>query len=149
MPNIAISQGQGVMGLTAQESLGASEREGLNKLFEPLGKIYWLPEEKFEALGVLAGSGPAFVFVMIEAMVEAGIALGFSAQQAQEMSCQTIQGALALLEKTGQHPGALKWQVTSPKGTTIAGIRALENKGLRSAILETFLATYARATQMH
>lgn len=145
MPNLAIMHGEGVVGLTAPESMLPSEREALNTLFKPLGKTYWLAEDKIEALGALAGSGPAFIFVIIEAMVEAGIAMGLSAKQAQEMSAQTMAGALALLDKTGQHPGELKWQVTSPKGTTIEGIRALESKGLRSAIIETFLATYERS----
>jgi pyrroline-5-carboxylate reductase len=96
----------------------------------------------------LTGSGPAFFFVMIEAMIDAGIAMGFSAIDARDLIHQMLQGSLTLLEKTSKHPGELKWQITSPQGTTIAGLKKLEESALRGGIMNTFLAAYDRANQL-
>lgn len=148
MPNLPIIYGEGVIGLSVNDHLKEIEKDHLMAIFKPLGTIYWLPEEKFEALTALAGSGPAFFFVMVEAMVDAGIAMGFNSKDAQGVVYQMLQGSLTLLEKTRKHPGELKWQVTSPKGTTISGLRVLEEHALRGAIINTFLATYNRAKDM-
>lgn len=148
MPNLALIYGEGVIGLCADETIKVEDKEKLTKTFEPLGKVYWLPEDKIDALTALAGSGPAFFFAIVEAMVDAGIAMGFTAQEAQGIVYQMLQGSLTLLEKTRQHPGELKWQVASPQGTTIAGIKRLEEQALRGTIINTFLATYDRAKQL-
>ena len=77
MPNLALIYGEGVIGLCADETIKVEDKENLTKTFEPLGKVYWLPEDKIDALTALAGSGPAFFFAIVEAMVDAGIAMGF------------------------------------------------------------------------
>lgn len=148
MPNLPLIYGEGVIGLSLDKELGNEDKEPLTKLFEPLGKIYWLPEEKIDALTALAGSGPAFFFVLIEAMIDAGIAMGFSASDAREITCQMLKGSLTLLEETKKHPGELKWQITSPQGTTIAGLKRLEELALRGGIINTFLATYDHAKKL-
>lgn len=140
MPNLPLVCGEGVIGLSASQQI-----DTLTQLFEPLGKIYWLPEEKIDALTALAGSGPAFFFAMLEAMIDAGIAMGFSASDAQNITCQMIKGSLTLLEQSSKHPGELKWQISSPQGTTIAGLQRLEELALRGGIMNTFLAAYNRA----
>lgn len=148
MPNLALIYGQGVIALASESNLPGKEKDSLTSIFECLGKITWLPESKIDALSSLAGSGPAFFFIIIEAMIDAGVAMGFTAKDAQGLVQQMLQGSLTLLDKTGKHPGELKWQVTSPGGTTIAGIKKLEENALRSAIIETFLATYERAKEL-
>lgn len=148
MPNLAVIYGEGVIGLSSDKDLSSDIRESLTRLFQPLGKIHWLPEEKINALTALAGSGPAFIFVIIEAIIDAGIAMGLSVEDAKALSYQMLRGCLELLEKTAKHPGELKWQITSPQGTTIAGIKKMEALGVRGAIIDTFLAAYERANKL-
>jgi len=144
MPNLPLIYGEGVIGLSLSKKMKNEDKEHLTKIFESLGKIYWLSEEKIDALTALAGSGPAFFFVMIEAMIDAGIAMGFSASDAQSLIYQMLKGSLTLLEQTSKHPGELKWQIASPQGTTIAGLKRLEELALRGGIMNTFLAAYDR-----
>lgn len=145
MPNLPLKCGEGVIGLSSSETLVKEEQEHVKKIFDPLGKLYWLEEAKMNALTSLAGSGPAFFFTMVEAMIDAGIAMGFSAAEAQDLTYQMLKGSLILLEQTAQHPGELKWQIASPQGTTIAGLKRLEELALRGGIINTFLAAYDRA----
>lgn len=148
MPNLPLIYGEGVIGLSVSKERENEDKEHLTKIFESLGKIYWLSEEKIDALTALAGSGPAFFFVMIEAMIDAGIAMGFSASDAQSLIYQMLRGSLTLLEQTSKHPGELKWQIASPQGTTIAGLKRLEEVALRGGIMNTFLAAYDRANKL-
>jgi pyrroline-5-carboxylate reductase len=148
MPNLALIYGKGVIGLSSDKNMPQEDKENLTKTFELLGKIYWLAEDKINALTALTGSGPAFFFVMVEAMVDAGIAMGFTASNAQDLIYQMLQGSLTLLEKSSKHPGELKWQITSPQGTTIAGLKTLEELAIRGGIMNTFLSAYDRANEL-
>lgn len=148
MPNLALIYGEGVIGLSSDHTLSEANRTQLNHIFQPLGKIHWLPEDKINALTALTGSGPAFVFVMVESMVDAAISMGFSLADAKALVHQMLIGSLSLLENTSKHPGELKWQITSPQGTTIAGLKILEESALRGAIINTFLAAYDRAIEI-
>lgn len=148
MPNLPLVCGEGVVGLSASKKIKNEDKEHLTKTFASLGKIYWLPEEKMDALTALTGSGPAFFFAMVEAMIDAGIAMGFTAKDAQGLTYQMLRGSLTLLEQTSKHPGELKWQITSPQGTTIAGLKRLEELAVRGGIMNTFLAAYDRAHQL-
>ena len=148
MPNLALIYGEGVIGLSSDENIPQKNKEDLTKAFELLGKIHWLSEDKINALTALTGSGPAFFFVMVEAMVDAGIAMGFTAHTAQDLIYQMLQGSLTLLEKTSKHPGELKWQIASPQGTTIAGLKTLEELAIRGGIMNTFLSAYDRANKL-
>jgi pyrroline-5-carboxylate reductase len=149
MPNIALVYGQAVVGLTAQEKLPNEIREGVDELLKPLGLTIWIPEDKMDSIASLTGSGPAFVFLMIEAMVEAGIQMGFSSQISLELVLKMLEGSIALLRESGKHPGQLKWEVCSPGGTTIVGLAEMERKGVRSGIIDTFLATQLQAKKLH
>jgi len=149
MPNIAIVYGKGVIGLADIPDLKPKQRQMIEMLCKPLGTFYWIAEDKIDALTALTGSGPAFVFVMIEAMVEAAIALGFNAAQGQELVYQMLQGSLTMLQETKRHPADLKWSVASPEGTTIAGLHKMEEEKVRHGIIQAFLAAKARADQMH
>jgi pyrroline-5-carboxylate reductase len=148
MPNLPLIYGEGVIGLSSAETIKEEEKKQISKIFELLGVIYWLPEEKINALSSLTGSGPAFFYLMMEAMIESGIAMGFTAVDAQKLVAQMVRGSLTLLEKSCKHPGALKWQITSPQGTTIAGLKKMEEAAVRSGIINTFLATYERANAL-
>jgi len=148
MPNLALLYGEGVNGLSSDENLPLKLKEELKNTFEVLGKVFWLTEDKINALTALTASGPAFFFAMVEAMVDAGIAMGFTAVDSQALIYQMLQGSLTLLEKTSKHPGELKWQVASPRGTTIAGLKRLEELAVRGGIMNTFLAAYDRANQL-
>lgn len=148
MPNLALIHGKGVIGLCSEEKLKQEERDLLTKTFETLGKTYWIPEEKMDALTALAGSGPAFFFTMVEAMIDAGIAMGFTAIDARELVYHMLEGSLALLGETHKHPGELRWQIASPQGTTIAGLRKLEELALRGSIINTFLAAYEHGCKL-
>lgn len=145
MPNLPLIYGEGVIGLSLSKEIKNEDKDHLIKIFESLGKIHWLSEDKINALTALTGSGPAFFFVMVEAMIDAGIAMGFSASDAQSLIYQMLRGSLTLLEQTSKHPGELKWQIASPQGTTIAGLKRLEELALRGGIMNTFLAAYDRA----
>jgi pyrroline-5-carboxylate reductase len=148
MPNLALRYGMGVIGLVDSPDLSIELKKELQDLLSPLGLIYWLKENLIDSLTSLTGSGPAFVLTLIEAMIEAGIAMGFQAQDAQELILQMLQGTLTLLQKTGKHPAELKWHIASPGGTTIAGLRALEKGNVRSGILETFLAAHQKSREL-
>lgn len=147
MPNMAVISGESTIGLCTDAPLSDKEISEFNALFGTLGKITWLTEDRFNAYTALTGSGIAFVFALVEAMVEAGITMGFNATESQELVEQTIRGGLSLLDYTKEHPAALKWKVTSPAGTTIAGLRKFEEHGVRAGILNTFLGAYDRAIE--
>lgn len=146
MPNLALKTGKAVIGVSED---GASDEQKIKieTILSPLGKSYWIPESKFDALTALTGSGPAFVLVMIEAMVEAGIGLGFSHKQSLELVMQMLEGTLSLLRE-GKHPAEIKWQIATPGGTTIEGLKKLEDKGLRIAVMEAFHAAAEKAKRM-
>lgn len=148
MPNLALIHGEGIIGLSHHGKISKEVLDNLTNTFELLGKVYWLQEDKIDAITSLAGSGPAFIFTMIEAMIDAGIAMGFNVKEAQGIVFQMIKGSLTLLEKSNKHPGELKWQIASPEGTTIAGLKKLEEQSLRSGIIHTFLAAYERSKQL-
>lgn len=147
MPNIALLCGQGMIALCCEKS-DRGIIEQIESLFEPLGKTMWLPESKFDAFTALAGSGPAFIFALTEAIIDAGIAMGFQAKEAQAISYQMLRGSVELMESTAKHPGELKWLVTSPAGTTIAGLIAFEEQAVRHGIIKTFLATYSKTLSL-
>lgn len=148
MPNLAAIFGKGVIGLVENKDLSAKMKKNVEKMCEELGSVYWLPEDKIDALTALTGSGPAFTFVIIESMVDAAIAMGFGPEEAQKFILEMLEGSIDILRTTDKHPAQLKWQVTSPAGTTIAGIKKMEEAGVRQGIINTFLATYQRAKEL-
>lgn len=148
MPNIAVEYGQGVVGLVEDSSMDSDTKEQLSSAFSTLGLILWLKEDKIDALTALAGSGPAFIFILIEAMIDAGIALGMTSTDAKHIVLHTLLGAVSMMQHTGKHPGELRWQVSSPAGTTIAGTISLEDANIRAGIIHTFLATHAKTLEL-
>lgn len=145
MPNIACFYGQGVVSLVESITLSEKHRKYAENIFSGLGMTSWIPESQVDALTALTGSGPAFLFVLIESMVDAGVSMGLKFSEAQDLVLQTIIGAATIVKETGKHPGELKWQVSSPGGTTIAGLREMEDRAVRSGMMEAILAAYRRA----
>lgn len=148
MPNIAVVCGESMSAFCSEPQERDSIEKQLGHRLDLLGKSIWLPENKIDAFTALAGSGPAFLFALTEAMIDAGIAMGFSARESQEIIYQMIHGSTALMKASGAHPAELKWQVASPAGTTIAGLVAFEENALRSGIIKTFLAAHQRTKEM-
>src|SRR5579862_484273 len=148
MPNLAVEYGKGVTGFAESPRIDTELKQRLTSAFAPLGLNLWLPEQKMDALTALASSGLAFNLIFIEAMIDAGIALGFTSADAKQIVAHTLAGTLSMLEATGKHPGELRWQVSSPGGTTIAGTIALEQANVRAGIIKTLLAAYQKAVDL-
>jgi pyrroline-5-carboxylate reductase len=128
----------------------ASEQHLLHaqELFAPLGKVIRIPEYQQDAATALSGSGPAYVFYLVEAMVDAGVLLGLPRRTALEMVTQTVYGAATMLRDSGEHPVILRDAVTSPAGTTIAAVRELEKHGVRAAFLAAIEAARDRGREL-
>ena len=117
-------------------------------LLSPVGKVLRIPESQQDAATALSGSGPAYLYFMVEAMVDAGILLGVPRANALEMVTQAVYGAATMLRKTGEHPVILREAVTSPAGTTISAIRELENHAVRAAFLAAIESARDRSREL-
>lgn len=149
MPNLAISVGCGLIGMASNDNLSEKTKENISLLLEPLGTTKWIEEVKMDAFTALASSGPAFIFAIVESVIEAGIGMGFNAKDSQEIVYQMMLGSLKLLEETQLEPGELKRQIASPKGTTIAGLQKFEEHAIRGNLINTFFAAYERSKEMN
>jgi len=118
------------------------------ELLRPVGKVLRIPESQQDAATALSGSGPAYVYFLVEAMVDAGILLGMPRQNALEMVKQAVYGAATMLKDSGEHPVLLREAVTSPGGTTISAIRELERHGVRAAVLAAIEAARDRGREL-
>jgi len=118
------------------------------ELFRPLGRTIVLPESQQDAVTALSGSGPAYFYLLVEAMTDAGILLGLPRQVAHDLIVQTAIGSAIMLRESGEHPVKLREAVTSPAGTTINAIRELENHGVRAALLAALEAARDRAREI-
>ncbi len=127
----------------AEEHLALTE-----ELLRPVGKVIRVPESQLDAVTALSGSGPAYFFFLVEAMIDAGILLGLPRAVAAELIVQTAVGSAQMLRDSGEHPVQLREAVTSPAGTTIAAIRELENHGVRAALLAALEAARDRSREL-
>jgi pyrroline-5-carboxylate reductase len=118
------------------------------QMFKPLGATIRVPESQQDAVTALSGSGPAYFYLLVEAMIDAGILLGLPRQVAHELIVQTAIGSAVMLRDSGEHPVKLREAVTSPAGTTISAIRELENHGVRAALLAALEAARDRAREI-
>lgn len=143
-PNTPASVGEGMsLYLSSPEVTGTEESVFLDAL-EGSGKLSPLPENLMDIGGVLAGCGPAFVDLFIEALADGGVACGLPRVQAIELAAQMVAGSARLVLESGKHPGRLKDEVCSPGGVTIQGVRKLESSGFRSAVIEAVIAAYEK-----
>jgi pyrroline-5-carboxylate reductase len=148
MPNTPALVGEAMSAVAAGAHASAEHLERAEELFRPVGKVVRVPESQLDAVTALSGSGPAYVFYLVEAMTDAGILLGLPRSLAHELIVQTVFGAAVMLRETGEHPVALREAVTSPAGTTIAAIRELENHGVRAAFLAALEAARDRSREL-
>jgi pyrroline-5-carboxylate reductase len=142
MPNTPALVLQGVTAIARTPGLEPDDLETAQEIFAAVGRAVVLDEEQMDAVTGLSGSGPAYVAIVIESLADGGVRMGLDRATAMTLATQTVLGAAKLLAETGMHPGALKDMVSSPGGTTIAGIAALEEGGIRT----TFIRAVERAT---
>ena len=146
MPNTPAQIGEGMTGWTALPAVSEAGRAAARAVFGSMGKEAYVPEEKYlDMVTAVSGSGPAYVFLFIEALVDAGVHVGLPRDLATTMALQTVLGSARYMEHAGRHPAELKNQVTSPAGTTADALRELEGHGLRAAVLEAVIAAYERS----
>lgn len=147
MPNLGVRYGQGIAALAQNPEL-ESLKELIEHTFSPLGFLKWLPESLFDAVTALTGSGPAFVYAMMNAMVEAAVLIGFPIETALELVEHMVGGSLATLNQSHKSLDELTKQLYTAAGTTIHGMEIFEAKGVTSGIIETFVAACRRAEQL-
>ncbi|WP_459645119.1 pyrroline-5-carboxylate reductase [Kineococcus sp. NUM-3379] len=148
MPNTPSLVDEGMAGLAGGSSCSPEDLAEAEALMRSCGRTVVLAEKHMDAVTALSGSGPAYVFYVVEAMVEAGVVLGLPRATATELVVQTVVGAAAMLRETGQHPTVLREQVTSPAGTTAAALRQLDEHKVRAAFVTAVEAACARSRQL-
>ena len=148
MPNTPATIKQAATALSPGSHATEEDMELAVGIFQEIGRVAVLDEIHLDAITGLCGSGPAYVFLIIEAFADAGVKVGLSREIATELAVQTIQGSARLLQITREHPGKLKDQVTSPGGTAIAGLHTLEEGGLRTTIMNAVEAATRRSREL-
>jgi pyrroline-5-carboxylate reductase len=148
MPNTPALVGAGATALAPGEHATEADLAQAKALFEAVGMAVVVEEPLLDAVTGLSGSGPAYIFLIIEALADGGVKAGLARDQAQELAAQTVLGSAKLLIETGEHPGRLKDQVTSPGGTAIAGLHTLEAGGLRTTLMDAVEAATNRSREL-
>lgn len=148
MPNTPATVGRAMTGIAAGASTTAEDMAVVRALFETVGAVIELPESQIDALGTVSGSGPAYVYLLIEELTKAASGMGFSDADARLMVEQTFIGATALLEASGEEPAELRRRVTSPKGTTERAIAVMQDAGLGEMFSRATAAALARSEEL-
>lgn len=148
MPNTPATVGAGMTAITLGRHTDKSHQAIAQQLFAAVGEVVEVPEALMDAVTGLSGSGPAYVALMVEALADGGVAVGLPRAIALALALQTVKGTAQLLQETRMHPAELKDRVTSPGGTTIAGIAALEQAGFRAALIAAVRAAAERAEEL-
>jgi pyrroline-5-carboxylate reductase len=148
MPNTPALVLAGAAGLCAGTYATPADLEVARVLFDALGRTVVVSEYLMDAVTGLSGSGPAYIFVLIEALADGGVKMGLSREAALTLAAQTVYGSAKLLLETGLHPGELKDRVTSPAGTTIAGLAALEAHAFRGAVIDAVERATLRSREL-
>lgn len=148
MPNTPCLIGQGASAFCLGPTARPSDAELIGSLLGAVGSVLALDEKLLNAVTGLSGSGPAFVYVMIEALSDGGVRMGLPREAALKLAAQTVAGAAAMVLSTGEHPSVLKDRVASPGGTTIAGLAELESHGLRAALIEAVTSATRRSAEL-
>jgi pyrroline-5-carboxylate reductase len=148
MPNTPALVGAGATAIAAGKHAGDAELTTARALFDAVGITVVLDETHLDAVTGLSGSGPAYIFLILEALADAGVKVGLSRRDAQRLAAQTVMGSAKLLLDTDEHPGKLKDMVTSPGGTAIAGLHTLEEGGLRTTLINAVETATKRAREL-
>lgn len=148
MPNTPALIGKGAAAFTLGSTATPADADTARKLLGAVGSVVQVKESLMDAVTGLSGSGPGYVYLFIEALADGGVRNGLPRDQALELATQTVLGAAAMVQSTGLHPATLKDMVTSPGGTTIAGLSALEANRFRSACIEAVTAATERSKEL-
>ena len=149
MPNTPAMIGEGMTGLCCdREEFAGPELDILEKIFSSCGKVEFVSEHLMDAVVCASGSSPAYVYMFIEALADGAVRCGMPRKQAYIFAAQAVRGAASMVLASGEHPGELKDKVCSPAGTTIEGVAALEEYGLRNAVLKASEAVYRKCTEI-
>ena len=148
MPNTPATVGAGATAIALGEHATPQDLVVAKAIFDSVGLTVQLEEAQLDAVTGLSGSGPAYIFLIIEALADAGVKVGLSRRSAMQLAAQTVLGSAKLLIETGQHPGLLKDSVTSPGGTAIAGLHTLEAGGLRNVLMNAVEVATRRSKEL-
>lgn len=148
MPNTPALIAQGMTALSRGRSTGGDQLRRVTELFESVGEVVEVPESWMDAVTAVSGSGPAYVFYLVEAMVEGAVGLGLPRDLAHRLTVQTVRGAGEMLTATGEHPVQLREAVSSPGGTTVAAIGELENGAVRARVAGAMAAAARRSAEL-
>lgn len=148
MPNTPALVGEGMTAVCYNEQIGEADKKTIRSILASFGKAEEIKESMMDAVVAVSGSSPAYVYMFIEAMADAAVAEGLPRQAAYQFAAQAVYGSAKMVLETGIHPGALKDQVCSPGGTTIQAVRILEERGMRSAVMEAMAACAEKSREM-
>lgn len=148
MPNIAATVSEAASGISPGKNANSEDLKTALEIFSAVGTAVQVPESLMDAVTGLSGSGPAFIFPVIEAMADGAVLEGMDRKSALILAAQTVLGAAKMMLETGMHPGELKDMVTSPAGTTIQGIHALEEAGVRAAFMNAVIRASERSKEL-
>lgn len=148
MPNTPLLVDEGMSAVVAGSRATEQHLEQTEAMMRAVGRVVRVSEEQIDAVTALSGSGPAYIYLLAEAMIDGGVLLGLPRALATELTAQTALGAATMLRDAGQHPAQLREAVTSPGGTTAAALRVLDDKGMRAAVLGAIEAAQQRAAQL-
>jgi len=148
MPNTPALVDKGMTAISPGSHCSEENLEHAEKLLKSIGKVIRLTEKHQDAVTAISGSGPAYIYYVVEAMIEAGVLLGLPRATASELTLQTVVGAAAMLDETGEHPSVLRENVTSPAGTTSAALRELDDHKVRAAFLSAMEAARDRSREL-
>lgn len=145
MPNTPALIGAGITALALGAESGTAEQAWAEKILRSLGRVVLVPESLMDAVTGLSGSGPAYVYLLIEALIDGGVLAGLPRNLARELAVATVLGSARMVAETGEHPAVLRDMVTSPGGTTITGLYALEEAGFSGQVMKAVLAAAERS----
>jgi len=149
MPNTPALIGQGIAGLYARPAVSPAERKEIERLLAPTGRTLWVDAEAdLDAVTALSGSGPAYVFYFVEAMMQAAVEMGLSEEQGKQLALATFMGSAALAQASSDPPAVLRERVTSKGGTTYAALTSMEASGVKNAIVKALKAAQRRANEL-
>lgn len=148
MPNVAVEVCAGTIAFASGNNVDPETEEKVYELFNPLGRVVPMPEKLFAAATAISGSGPGFMALIVDAFIDAGVMAGLSASMARELTYSMVSGTAKLLIDSGLSPIELRHKVSSPAGTTVAGIAQLERDGTRSAIIDAVQVALERANEL-
>ena len=148
MPNTPVAVGAGVISYALSDEATEQDEHLLCELLDPAGLLVHLKEQQLDAATAVAGCGPAFVYLFLEALADAGVQTGLPRDLALQLANQTLLGSAVLVIESGQHPAVLKDQVCSPAGSTIAGVASLEADAFRGNIIKAVAASYKRTQEL-